>query len=481
MSTQHRTGIKAAPRSIVDALLVYGGFTFGWWLHHTTGMLGGERVAPLTNGSSLRVALVAITLLVFSVTGIYRKAHGRSMPAEVRAVVRGVVTALGLLVIACFIANITIESRLALGYAGISITLFLIVARVLQRHLERVFWRRGIGVQRVLVVGDGITAQMIMRDLLVAPANGQQLSGCLAHYTQRSGRSLLVDAGRLAIVPVHGSIDDLDRAIIQQHVDQVIIALPVADDAAVQHIVRTCAHHNVQVYLAPEMYGLAAQHLAVETRYRRSLLTIRDAELRRRRIAVKRALDIGLSLLVLVPFGLLLTLIVAVLIKLDSRGPVFFRQKRLTRMGNIFSVYKFRTMVVNADQLKAQLMDQNEASGPIFKMRHDPRLTRVGRWLRRTSLDELPQVFNILHGDMSWVGPRPPLPSEVAQYEEWQRRRLGTTAGLTGLWQVSGRSLLPFGDMVKLDLYYIENWSIWLDLQILLRTIPAVLLARGAF
>jgi len=179
----------------------------------------------------------------------------------------------------------------------------------------------------------------------------------------------------------------------------------------------------------------------------------------------KRALDIGLSLMVLLPWGLLVTTVVAVLIKLDSPGPVLFRQQRLTRTGKPFSVLKFRTMVVNADQLKAQLMDQNETSGPIFKMRRDPRLTRVGTWLRRTSLDELPQVFNILRGEMSWVGPRPPLPSEVAQYEEWQKRRLGTTTGLTGLWQISGRSLLPFDEMVKLDLYYVENWSLVLDLK----------------
>ncbi len=200
-----------------------------------------------------------------------------------------------------------------------------------------------------------------------------------------------------------------------------------------------------------------------------------------RQRALKRALDITLSLVVLLPWGLVVTAVVAVLIKLDSPGPVLFRQQRLTRTGKPFAVLKFRTMIMNADQLKEQLLDQNEASGPIFKMRGDPRLTRVGRWLRRTSLDELPQVFNILRGDMSWVGPRPPLPEEVALYEEWQKRRLGTTTGLTGLWQISGRSLLSFDEMVKLDLYYVENWSLVLDLKILLRTIPAVLTGRGAF
>jgi lipopolysaccharide/colanic/teichoic acid biosynthesis glycosyltransferase len=138
-------------------------------------------------------------------------------------------------------------------------------------------------------------------------------------------------------------------------------------------------------------------------------------------------------------------------------------------------------MRIDAEQLKDQLMAYNEASGPIFKMKNDPRVTRVGKWLRRTSLDEIPQVFNILAGEMSWVGPRPPVPSEVEHYTEWHRRRLEITPGLTGLWQVSGRSDLSFDDMVKLDLYYAENWSLAFDIKIILMTIPAVLKARGAY
>jgi lipopolysaccharide/colanic/teichoic acid biosynthesis glycosyltransferase len=175
-------------------------------------------------------------------------------------------------------------------------------------------------------------------------------------------------------------------------------------------------------------------------------------------------------------------LIVAILIKLERpRGPVFFKQERVGYGGRRFMCYKFRSMRPDAEALKAELLALNEASGPIFKMKNDPRVTRVGKWLRRTSIDELPQVFNILAGDMSWVGPRPPIPAEVEQYTTWQLRRLEITPGLTGLWQVSGRSELAFDDMVKLDLFYAENWSLAFDIKIILMTIPAVLKARGAY
>jgi exopolysaccharide biosynthesis polyprenyl glycosylphosphotransferase len=194
----------------------------------------------------------------------------------------------------------------------------------------------------------------------------------------------------------------------------------------------------------------------------------------------KRLLDVfgsAIALLVLSP----LLAVIAVAIRLDSPGPVIFSQPRVGRAGRLFEVYKFRTMVKDADRMKDQIRHLNEAQGPIFKIRNDPRITRVGRFLRRTSLDELPQFWNTLRGDMSLVGPRPALPDEVADYADWHRRRLATAPGITGLWQVSGRSDLPFEEMVLLDIYYIENWSPLLDLSILLRTVPRVLAGSGAY
>jgi len=185
----------------------------------------------------------------------------------------------------------------------------------------------------------------------------------------------------------------------------------------------------------------------------------------------------GAGLLVIWP----LCAVIAVAIKLDSEGPVFYRQQRVGKDGRLFQMVKFRSMHQNADARLAQLRAANEALGPMFKIRDDPRVTRVGRILRRSSLDELPQLLNVLHGEMSLVGPRPPLPSEVEQYEDWQLGRLRARPGMTGLWQVSGRSEVSFQDMVRLDLHYIRNWSLSLDFEILWQTFPAVLGNRGAY
>ena len=170
----------------------------------------------------------------------------------------------------------------------------------------------------------------------------------------------------------------------------------------------------------------------------------------------------------------------ALLIKLTSKGPVFFKQERCGLNGRKFTMFKFRTMVEDADQMKDLLAEKNEMDGPVFKITNDPRLTKVGKFLRKFSLDELPQLFNVLRGDMSLVGPRPPLPKEVSQYDPWQRRKLSMKPGLTCLWQINGRNNINFERWMKMDLEYIDNWSLWLDTKILLKTVPAVILGTGA-
>ena len=195
---------------------------------------------------------------------------------------------------------------------------------------------------------------------------------------------------------------------------------------------------------------------------------------------VKRTLDIVVSLSGLI-LCLPLCVVVTFLIKLDSRGPVIFKQVRLGRGGRPFMFYKFRSMGVGSEKIQDELRHLNMTEGPVFKIKNDPRVTRVGRFLRRTTLDELPQLWNVLKGEMSLVGPRPPVPEEVAQYTHLQRRRLDVTPGLTCLWQVSGRSEISFSEWVQLDLYYIQHQSLLLDLKILIRTIPAVLSRRGAY
>jgi len=185
----------------------------------------------------------------------------------------------------------------------------------------------------------------------------------------------------------------------------------------------------------------------------------------------------GVLFLIFVP----IYLIVGFLIKVDSRGPVLYKQKRYTKGMKPFYMYKFRTMYTGADKRLAGLKDKSGVNGPIFKMRNDPRITRVGKYFRRFSIDELPQIINVLKGEMSLVGPRPPIPGEVKRYEEWHKKRLNVKQGITGLWQVSGRSELSFDEMVRLDLYYIQNWSIGMDIEIIIKTMPTVLFGRGAY
>ena len=198
------------------------------------------------------------------------------------------------------------------------------------------------------------------------------------------------------------------------------------------------------------------------------------------RCAFKRGIDIVIAFFVLVLLAIP-TALIALAIRLNSPGPVLFRQLRVGRHGKPFTMYKFRSMRIDADGQVEELADLNEVDGPIFKIRRDPRVTPLGRFLRRTSLDELPQLFNVLAGDMSLVGPRPPLPDEVEEYEMWQLRRLEVKPGITGLWQVNGRSELSFWDMIALDIHYIENLSLRTDMIILLKTLPAVLSCRGAY
>ncbi len=194
----------------------------------------------------------------------------------------------------------------------------------------------------------------------------------------------------------------------------------------------------------------------------------------------KRALDVLAAVLGMVVFGPLM-LALGLIVRLDSNGPMFYRSRRTGRNGRIFTFYKLRSMAVDAHERRSELLHLNEVQGPIFKIRKDPRVTRIGGWLRRTSLDELPQLLNVLKGDMSLVGPRPPLPEEVERYEPWQRRRLDVQPGITCLWQISGRSRIGFEEWMRLDLEYIRHRSFGLDLKILLRTVPAVLSREGAY
>jgi exopolysaccharide biosynthesis polyprenyl glycosylphosphotransferase len=262
--------------------------------------------------------------------------------------------------------------------------------------------------------------------------------------------------------------------------DEVILAETDFDEEAVLEIVEAAHRKAVKVRLAPDATELLVQRGEYVPGEGTPLFELRPPVLTGWDWAVKRTFDMLVSALVLVA-GLPLWLLIALAIKLTSRGPVFYVDPRIGVGEREFGMLKFRTMVAGAAERQADLEPVNEAEGALFKIRDDPRITTVGRILRRLSLDEIPQIFNVLRGEMSLVGPRPLPLRDHRLLEDWHRRRYAVLPGMTGLWQISGRSGLTFDDLVRLDFTYLENWSIWLDITIIARTIPAVIVGRGAY
>jgi exopolysaccharide biosynthesis polyprenyl glycosylphosphotransferase len=313
-----------------------------------------------------------------------------------------------------------------------------------------------------------------MRTFLGRPDLGYKAIGYMDDGTGENNIGL----GR---IPHLGTFHQV-REVLQENpgLHAVFIALPGEMHAQILRLVRLCQQYNVQAQVVPDLFQMSLHHVEFNNMAGIPIFRVRDVGMSRTGQYLKRALDVSLVLLVALP-ALFLTGLVALAIRLESPGAIFYTQERVGKDGKRFRMIKFRSMVVDADDQKEALRQMNEASGPIFKIRNDPRLTRVGRFMRRLSLDELPQLWNVLNGDMSLVGPRPPLPEEVAAYQAWHLRRLEVKGGLTGLWQISGRSDLTFDEQCLLDIYYIENWSLAMDLRLITQTLPHLLSGRGAY
>ncbi len=325
--------------------------------------------------------------------------------------------------------------------------------------------------------------------IIVGSGNGAAEVATLLEEGERFGLSLMgfIQIGNeppicppglrrtYSVLPKEQLVEMLHNRIV----DEVVFAVEKEELLELEPLMQQCEQEGVRIRIQLDFLPKGFSHIFVEHLAHVPLLTLATTPQNDFALLFKRAVDVIVSILSLVVLSPLL-LILSLLVKLTSKGPVLFRQVRCGLGGRQFVLLKFRSMVVNADELLADLSELNEAEAPLFKMRNDPRCTKLGRWMRMFSMDELPQLWNILRGDMSLVGPRPPLPQEVEQYQPWQRRRLRMRPGLTCLWALEGRSQLRFERLTRLDLLYIDNWSVWLDLKILLKTIPTVLSGRGA-
>ncbi len=280
------------------------------------------------------------------------------------------------------------------------------------------------------------------------------------------------------IIPVLPPDTDVAKLLEHKTIDEVIFIKNKMYVDEVEKLTHSCSEVGVIFRMYSPFFNMLKSKAHIHHYNTMPLLTISNTPTDYLAMQVKMILDFIISLLLILLASPVFVLI-SVLIKLTDGGDVFFKQKRVGLRGRKFFAYKFRTMVVNAEDLKHELMEDNEMDGPVFKMKNDPRITKIGRFLRKTSLDELPQFFNVLMGDMSIVGPRPPVPQEVLQYERWQRRRLSMKPGITCTWQVSGRNEISFEDWMKMDLEYIDNWSLKLDFVIFLKTIRTMIKADG--
>jgi len=328
--------------------------------------------------------------------------------------------------------------------------------------------------ERTLIIGAGSVGQTVAAKMANHPDYCCDLVGFLDDGQPRAIGTLRPPARVL------GALGDLERVVREERIHRVIVAFSQARHEDFLRVIRACADAHVQVNIVPRLFEVVSSRALVDDIEGIALLDIGHAELGRFSMAAKRAFDLivgGLISVVALP----VIVLVALIIRLDSRGSVFFRQERMGRGGSTFLIYKFRSMYDGAEGLREELSGQNEYSGPMFKIHEDPRVTRVGRWLRRWSIDELPQIFNVLRGDMSLVGPRPLWVHEAEQCTGWTQKRLDITPGITGLWQVLGRSEIPFEEMVKLDYMYVTSWSMSWDIKLLLQTLPAVLQKRGAY
>ncbi len=359
--------------------------------------------------------------------------------------------------------------------------------RLFARSVQTFVRRRDINLIPTLVVGRGPEAALCISEMRERPTLGYRVIGVVENGPL--GRDV---SDTFEGVPVVSDLKGLPEAIRESGANEVIITDPkVSGDALFEVMMRCGRRPGVEFRIAPSLFNCLPRKTEIDQIGALPMIRLFREPLSNASRIIKRASDIiiaALALALLSPVWL----VVALLIKLDSRGPVFYKQERVGMDGRLFLFYKFRTMKTGADDaahreyLKQYIAGQSETNlgdeeKPVYKLRGDTRITRLGRILRRLSLDELPQLLNVLRGDMSVVGPRPPIPYEVEAYELWHRKRLDMKPGLTGLWQVSGRNRLPFEEMVRLDLFYIENWSLLLDLKIILRTLPVMLRGDDAY
>ena len=464
----------------VDALFALASFALARRIR--ADLIVPSPLYPVSHYSWIVPLAVGLWVAVGLVLGIYREIREEDLTRAFRDPLKVALLSTVLLFAVTFAFKLEYISRLLLGLYSVLDLILMIGWRLVGRALSGPLRRSLAGVRHFLIIGTTPQAAEIARLIEANQNRGIRLFGFVRFDEARPAPSERGETsdfpGLERSYPVFG-LPQLSELLRRQVIDEVVFAVAKEDLDKLEETFLLCEEEGVKTRLSLNFFPHMISKVHLDRLQEMPLLTFSTTPINEDLLLLKRVADFVMALVLLVVLSPLF-LILALIIKLTSRGPVFFRQTRCGLGGRKFTVYKFRSMQADADLHRDELAALNELDGPAFKMSNDPRCTGVGRFMRKFSLDEFPQLVNILKGDMSFVGPRPPLPEEVERYERWQRRRLRMLPGLTCLWALEGRNRVSFRRWMQLDLEYIDHWSPSLDFKIILKTIPIVVLGRGA-
>ncbi|MBI5056289.1 MAG: sugar transferase [Nitrospirae bacterium] len=461
---------------IADLFVVAVSFFIGYFIRTRF-----EGVLPLNVYIGFLPALLFIWGTLLYYFGMYRTTGVRQISEIIIVIFKTAV--LGFIIFGSYVFVLHLQeqvTRLMMGIIFIIAAVLIIIEKIAIIYMVKYVWGLGTNFKSalyafrsILVVGTGKRTGKFVSLISNNPQWAIKIIGLVDMDKTKTGNIIYG-------YKVLGSFDDIPNIIHNNVVDEVVFIVPRSWLNKIEGIIRFCESEGLAIHLAVDIFELEILKAKQTDLHGFPLLTFEGVSQKLEYLFIKRIIDFFISAVALIAFSPFF-LISAILIKITSEGTILFKQERCSLYGRKFVFYKFRTMVTDAESKLEEVLKYNEMCGPVFKMTNDPRVTKIGKFLRKYSLDELPQLWNVFKGDMSLVGPRPPLPAEVEKYDNWQRRKLSMRPGITCLWQVSGRSeIADFNEWMKLDLEYIDNWSLWLDCKILLKTIPVVLLGKGA-
>ncbi len=445
-----------------DAIILSLSWLFAYWTRTRLVSIFGYQINPLTPYLKA-LPLVIISWLVGSyLYGLYRRRKDITLVEEIQIFIRSALLGAGIVMSIAFLFREFYLGRSVVLLFNIYNFIFLGVFRLVYHRIERELRKKGYGRRNVIIVGAGVTGARVLQKIQDYPEIGFNVIGFVDADPEKVGK-------KIGGIEVLGTPDKIEDFIKKYRVEEVVIALPSMQKDKVMEWISEMENTGVRFRLVSEAFNVLSKESRVDLVGDFPILELGSGEVSPVYLFLKRVMDLVIAgFLIILTFPL--WIFIAVGIKLDSKGPVFFKQERVGYKGKKFILYKFRTMFVHT---------------PLFsespKNEDDPRITRFGRFLRRTSLDELPQLINVLKGEMSLVGPRPEMPFIVERYSKWERKRLDVKPGITGLWQILGRKDLPLQENIHYDFYYIKNRSIVLDLFIIFKTVPAVLKRKGAY